>query len=153
MFGIYFEQGRNDVHIDESLLTNFVTKNKELTEQAKLDLLIAMITLKYTQSNSVVYAKDGQVIGVGAGQQSRIHCTRLAGSKADNWWLRQHEKVLNLPLKKIFVEQIVIIQSIFIFRKIMKMYYKMVLGSSSLQNSHLYLQEKKRRNGLNNRVM
>jgi len=94
VFGIYFEQG------DESLLTNFVTKNTELTEQAKLDLLIAMITLKYTQSNSVVYAKNGQVIGVGAGQQSRIHCTRLAGSKADNWWLRQHEKVLNLPFKE-----------------------------------------------------
>ena len=100
VFGIYFEKGRNNVHINESLLTNFVTKNKELTEQAKLDLLIAMITLKYTQSNSVVYAKDGQVIGVGAGQQSRIHCTRLAGSKADNWWLRQHEKVLNLPFKE-----------------------------------------------------
>lgn len=100
VYGIYFEQGRNNVHIDESLLTNFVTKNAELTEQAKLDLLIAMITLKYTQSNSVVYAKDGQVIGVGAGQQSRIHCTRLAGSKADNWWLRQHEKVLNLPFKE-----------------------------------------------------
>ena len=100
VFGIYFEQGRNNVYIDESLLTNFVTKNTELTEQAKLDLLIAMITLKYTQSNSVVYAKDGQVIGVGAGQQSRIHCTRLAGSKADNWWLRQHEKVLNLPFKE-----------------------------------------------------
>ena len=100
VYGIYFEQGRNNVRIDESLLTNFVTKNTELTEQAKLDLLIAMITLKYTQSNSVVYAKDGQVIGVGAGQQSRIHCTRLAGSKADNWWLRQHEKVLNLPFKE-----------------------------------------------------
>ena len=100
VYGIYFEQGRNNVHIDESLLTNFVTKNTELTEQAKLDLLIAMITLKYTQSNSVVYAKDGQVIGVGAGQQSRIHCTRLAGSKANNWWLRQHEKVLNLPFKE-----------------------------------------------------
>ena len=100
VFGIYFEQGRNNVHIDESLLTNFVTKNTELTEQAKVDLLIALITLKYTQSNSVVYAKDGQVIGVGAGQQSRIHCTRLAGSKADNWWLRQHEKVLNLPFKE-----------------------------------------------------
>lgn len=100
VFGIYFEQGRNNIHIDESLLTNFVTKNTELTEQAKLDLLIAMITLKYTQSNSVVYAKNGQVIGVGAGQQSRIHCTRLAGSKADNWWLRQHEKVLNLPFKE-----------------------------------------------------
>ena len=100
VFGICFEQGRNNVRIDESLLTNFVTKNTELTEQAKLDLLIAMVTLKYTQSNSVVYAKNGQVIGVGAGQQSRIHCTRLAGSKADNWWLRQHEKVLNLPFKE-----------------------------------------------------
>lgn len=100
VYGIYFEQGRNNVRIDESLLTNFVTKNTELTEQAKLDLLIAMITLKYTQSNSVVYTKNGQVIGVGAGQQSRIHCTRLAGSKADNWWLRQHEKVLNLPFKE-----------------------------------------------------
>ena len=100
VYGIYFQQRINNLHIDESLLTNFVTKNTELTEQAKLDLLIAMITLKYTQSNSVVYAKNGQVIGVGAGQQSRIHCTRLAGSKADNWWLRQHEKVLNLPFKE-----------------------------------------------------
>lgn len=100
VFGINFEQARNNVHIDETLLTNFVTKNKTLIQSAKLDLLIAMITLKYTQSNSVVYVKNGQAIGVGAGQQSRIHCTRLAGSKADNWWLRQHEKVLNLPFKE-----------------------------------------------------
>lgn len=97
VFGVTFEQGRNNAHIDETCLTNIVTKNKEMTEDAKRDLVIALITLKYTQSNSVAYAKNGQVIGVGAGQQSRVHCTRLAGTKADNWWLRQHEKVLNLP--------------------------------------------------------
>ncbi len=97
VFGITFEQGRNNSKIDPSLFENIVTKNHNFTEDAIIDLLIATITLKYTQSNSVVYAKDGQVIGVGAGQQSRVHCTRLAGSKADNWWLRQNEKVLNLP--------------------------------------------------------
>ncbi|MDR0822065.1 MAG: phosphoribosylaminoimidazolecarboxamide formyltransferase [Oscillospiraceae bacterium] len=97
IFGVTFEQGRNTVKIDDSLLTNIVTKNKTLPEEAKLDLLIALITLKYTQSNSVAYAKGGQVIGVGAGQQSRIHCTRLAGQKADNWYLRQSPKVLGLP--------------------------------------------------------
>jgi len=97
VFGITFEQGRNNFVIDEALLSNVVTDNKELTEEAKRDLIIALITLKYTQSNSVCYAKDGQAIGVGAGQQSRIHCTRLAGNKADIWHLRQHEKVLNLP--------------------------------------------------------
>lgn len=97
VFGVTFEQGRNDSVIDESLFENIVTKNTDLPEEAKRDLLISLITLKYTQSNSVAYAKNGQVIGVGAGQQSRVHCTRLAGSKADNWWLRQHEKVLNLP--------------------------------------------------------
>ena len=99
VFGITFEQGRNNFKIDEELLTNIVTKNKELPESAKRDLIIALITLKYTQSNSVCYAVDGQAIGVGAGQQSRIHCTRLAGTKADTWQLRQHEKVLNLPFK------------------------------------------------------
>lgn len=98
VFGITFEQGRNELKIDETmLLQNIVTENKELTEDAKRDLLIALITLKYTQSNSVCYAKGGQAIGVGAGQQSRIHCTRLAGNKADIWYLRQHPKVLNLP--------------------------------------------------------
>ena len=97
VFGVTFEQGRNDSVIDESLFENIVTKNTDLPEEAKRVLMISMITLKYTQSNSVAYAKNGQVIGVGAGQQSRVHCTRLAGSKADNWWLRQHEKVLNLP--------------------------------------------------------
>ncbi len=97
VFGITFEQGRNHIKIDESLLQEIVTENKELPEEAKRDLIVALITLKYTQSNSVCYAVDGQAIGVGAGQQSRIHCTRLAGGKADTWFLRQHEKVLNLP--------------------------------------------------------
>lgn len=99
VFGITFEQGRNELNIDDEFFSNIVTKNKNFTEQAKIDLAIAMITLKYTQSNSVCYAKDGQAIGIGAGQQSRIHCTRLAGSKADNWWLRQSPQVLNLPFK------------------------------------------------------
>ncbi len=97
VFGITFEQGRNNFKIDEELLANVVTANKEFPDSAKRDLIIALITLKYTQSNSVCYAVDGQAIGVGAGQQSRIHCTRLAGNKADIWHLRQHEKVLNLP--------------------------------------------------------
>ncbi|MGI5936594.1 MAG: phosphoribosylaminoimidazolecarboxamide formyltransferase [Oscillospiraceae bacterium] len=97
VFGITFEQRRNDCRIDASLLQNIVTENKNLPETAVRDLLIALITLKYTQSNSVCYVKDGQAIGVGAGQQSRVHCTRLAGSKADNWYLRQHQKVLSLP--------------------------------------------------------
>ncbi len=99
VFGITFEQGRNNFKISPELLTNIVTENKNLPESAVRDLVIALITLKYTQSNSVCYAVDGQAIGVGAGQQSRIHCTRLAGTKADTWFLRQHEKVLNLPFK------------------------------------------------------
>ena len=97
VYGISFEQGRNNFKIDEELLAEIVTENKEMPDSAKRDLIIALITLKYTQSNSVCFAKDGQAIGVGAGQQSRIHCTRLAGNKADIWHLRQHEKVLNLP--------------------------------------------------------
>ena len=96
IFGIVFEQGCNDLGIDEKMLENIVTANKELPLQAKHDMLLSLITLKYTQSNSVCYVKDGMTIGVGAGQQSRIHCTRLAGSKADTWWLRQHPKVLGL---------------------------------------------------------
>ena len=99
VFGITFEQGRNELVIDEHFFDNLVTENKEIPESAKIDLAIAMITLKYTQSNSVCYVKGGQAIGIGAGQQSRIHCTRLAGSKADNWWLRQSPQVLNLPFK------------------------------------------------------
>lgn len=97
VFGITFEQGRNELKIDDEFFSNIVTENKELTEQAKIDLAISMITLKYTQSNSVCFVKDGQAIGIGAGQQSRIHCTRLAGSKANNWWLRQSPQVMNLP--------------------------------------------------------
>jgi len=100
VFGITFEQGRNNIKIDESLLTNIISENKNLTENAKRDLMIALIALKYTQSNSVAYAKDGQCIGIGAGQQSRVHCVRLAGNKADNWWLRQNPKVLALPFKQ-----------------------------------------------------
>ena len=102
VFGITFEQGHNNFKLDEELLSNVVTENKEIPEAAKIDMIVALITLKYTQSNSVCYVKDGQAIGVGAGQQSRIHCTRLAGQKADNWYLRQHPKVLGLP----FVEGI-----------------------------------------------
>ena len=103
VFGVTFEQGRNEVDLsDPALFENMPTQNKTFTEEAKRDLMIALITLKYTQSNSVCYVKDGQAIGIGAGQQSRIHCTRLAGNKADIWWLRQHPKVMNLP----FVEKI-----------------------------------------------
>ena len=98
-FGITFEQGRNELKIDASMLENIVTENKDLPDSAKRDLVISLITLKYTQSNSVCYAKDGQAIGIGAGQQSRVHCTRLAGNKADFWFLRQHPKVLALPFK------------------------------------------------------
>ena len=97
VFGVTFEQGRQDLKIDDELLSNIVTKNKDIPQNALNDLKISLITLKYTQSNSVCYVKDGQAIGIGAGQQSRIHCTRLAGQKADNWWLRQCPKVLNLP--------------------------------------------------------
>lgn len=99
VFGITFEQGRNNFKIDEALLSNLVTENKEIPDSAKRDLIISLITLKYTQSNSVCFAFDGQAIGVGAGQQSRVHCTRLAGSKADSWFMRQYDKVLNLPFK------------------------------------------------------
>lgn len=97
VFGVTFEQGRNELHVDDNLLSNLVTANKEIPDSAKIDLIISLITLKYTQSNSVCYVKGGQAIGIGAGQQSRIHCTRLAGNKADNWYLRQAPQVLNLP--------------------------------------------------------
>lgn len=99
VYGVTFEQGRNNVQITADLLNEIPTANKDMSEEAKRDLIVALITLKYTQSNSVCYVKDGQAIGIGAGQQSRVHCTRLAGNKADNWYLRQHEKVLNLPFK------------------------------------------------------
>ena len=99
VYGVTFEQGRNELVIDDAMMSNIVTECKDLPETAKHDLIISLITLKYTQSNSVCYVKDGQAIGVGAGQQSRVHCTRLAGNKADNWYFRQNEKVLNLPFK------------------------------------------------------
>ncbi len=99
VFGVTFEQGRNELKIDNDMLANLVTDNKDIPDDKKRDLLISLITLKYTQSNSVCYVKDGQAIGIGAGQQSRIHCTRLAGNKADIWWLRQHEKVMNLQFR------------------------------------------------------
>lgn len=100
VFGITFEQGRNNLKITDALFEDIPTVNKALSEEAKRDLIVALITLKYTQSNSVCYVKDGQAVGIGAGQQSRVHCTRLAGNKADNWYLRQNEKVLNLPFKE-----------------------------------------------------
>ena len=100
VFGITFEQGRNELNIDKDFFSNVVTENKDIPDSAKVDMAIAMITLKYTQSNSVCFVKNGQAIGIGAGQQSRIHCTRLAGQKADNWYLRQNPKVLNLPFKE-----------------------------------------------------
>ena len=100
VYGVTFEQGRQELPIDDALISNIVTKNKELTEEAKRDMKISLIILKYTQSNSVCFVKDGQAIGVGAGQQSRVHCTRLAGQKADNWFLRQCPKVLNLPFRE-----------------------------------------------------
>lgn len=100
LFGLTLEQQRNNADINKSLFSNIVTSNKTLPDNALRDLVVATIALKYTQSNSVCYARDGQVIGIGAGQQSRIHCTRLAGDKADNWWMRQHPKVLNMKFKK-----------------------------------------------------
>ncbi len=100
VFGVTFEQGRQELPIDDELLSNIVTENKEIPEEALIDMKISLIVLKYTQSNSVCFVKDGQAIGIGAGQQSRVHCTRLAGQKADNWWLRQCPKVVNLPFKE-----------------------------------------------------
>ena len=112
VFGITFEQGRNELNIDKDFFSDVVTENKEIPEQAKIDLAISMITLKYTQSNSVCYVKDGQAIGIGAGQQSRIHCTRLAGQKADNWWLRQSRKCSDFSLRTVSDARTVITRSI-----------------------------------------
>ena len=127
VFGVTFEQGRNEVNLnDPSLFENIPTRNKTFTTEALRDLKIALITLKYTQSNSVCYVKDGQAIGIGAGQQSRIHCTRLAGSKADEWWMRQNRKVLNLPFK-----ETVTIPSTCIFQRKLTTCCAMALGSNS----------------------
>lgn len=131
VFGITFEQGRNEIRLDESLLTHIPTKSQHFPDEAKRDLIIALITLKYTQSNSVCYVKDGQAIGIGAGQQSRIHCTRLAGNKADIWYLRQHPKVMNLPWVEKSAVQIVIIQLMSISVTIMKMFWLTASGNNS----------------------
>ena len=130
VFGITFEQGRNNFKIDRELLTNIVTSNKELTDEAADDLIISLITLKYTQSNSVCYAKGGQTTGVGAGQQSRIHCTRLAGNKSDNWFLRQYDKVLALPFRDDLGPRTAQTLQIFTFRMIQRFCLQTARGSS-----------------------
>lgn len=143
VFGITFEQGRNELNIDDDFFSNVVTENKDIPESAKIDMAISMITLKYTQSNSVCFVKNGQAIGVGAGQQSRIHCVRLAGQKADNWLLRQAPQVLNLPFKENMKRadrdnaiDLYMVKNIWIF-------LLMENGKEYLQKSHLYLQRKK----------
>ena len=144
VFGITFEQGRNEIRLDESLLTHIPTKSQHFPDEAKRDLIIALITLKYTQSNSVCYVKDGQAIGIGAGQQSRIHCTRLAGNKADIWYLRQHPKVMNLPWVEKSAVQIVIIQLMSISVTIMKMFWLTASGNNSSQKPEVLTREEKR---------
>lgn len=148
VFGITFEQGRNELNIDDDFFSNVVTENKDIPESAKIDMAISMITLKYTQSNSVCFVKNGQAIGVGAGQQSRIHCVRLAGQKADNWLLRQAPQVLNLPfkenMKRADRDNAI---DLYIGEE-----YMDILADGEweeyLQKSHLYLQRKKSRHGL-----
>lgn len=136
VFGVTFEQGRNEVKLDDpALFEDVPTKNKTFTPEAKRDLIISLITLKYTQSNSVCYVKDGQAIGIGAGQQSRIHCTRLAGSKADEWWLRQCPKVMNLPSRRRFVVPTATIPSMSTSLMSGRMYCRTAFGSSSLLRS------------------
>ena len=148
VFGITFEQGRNELKIDEEFFQNIVTKNQDLTEQAKIDLAISMITLKYTQSNSVCYVKDGQAIGIGAGQQSRIHCTRLAGTKADNWWLRQSPQVMNLPFVDSIRRADRDMRSICISETTIWTYLQMVSGRRFSKRSQKYSPERQRESGL-----
>ena len=140
VFGVVFEQGRNELKIDEDLLSDVVTENKNMTDEQKRDLMISLITLKYTQSNSVCYVKDGQAIGIGAGQQSRIHCTRLAGDKADKWWLRQSPPVSDVPTA--------IMQSMYIFRMSIWMFLPTVCGKKRLRLSPRFSQKKNRPGGL-----
>lgn len=147
VFGVVFEQGHNNLKIDKEMLKNIVTENKDLTEEAAMDLVISLITLKYTQSNSVCFVKGGQAIGIGAGQQSRVHCTRLAGSKADNWYLRQNPKVLNLPLLTASAEQTVTMPLTYTLVKIIWMFWLTEDGRRSLRKNRKYLQEKKREHG------
>ena len=148
VFGITFEQGRNELKIDDDFFSNIVTENKEIPDHAKRDLAISMITLKYTQSNSVCYVKDGQAIGIGAGQQSRIHCTRLAGQKADNWWLRNARKYLLFHLKKESSVQTEIMQLICILVKNIWTYWLTEPGKIFSLKNRKYLPAKKREHGL-----
>ena len=147
VFGVVFEQGHNNLKINKELLKNIVTENKDMTEEAAMDLVISLITLKYTQSNSVCFVKGGQAIGIGAGQQSRVHCTRLAGSKADNWYLRQNPKVLNLPFINGSAGQTVTTPLTYILVKIIWMFLLMEDGKRFLRRNQRYLQEKKREHG------
>lgn len=144
VFGVTFEQKRNDIKITEELFNNIPTKNKNITDEAKRDLLIALITLKYTQSNSVCYAKDGQAIGIGAGQQSRVHCTRLAGNKADIWHLRQAPQVLNLPLNQMFAVQTAIMQLMYISLMNIWIYSVATIGNAYSLKNHQYSLKKKK---------
>lgn len=148
VFGVTFEQGRNEIDLTQnSLFDNIPTKNKTFTEEAMRDLKIALITLKYTQSNSVCYVKDGQAIGIGAGQQSRIHCTRLAGNKADIWWLRQHPKVMNLLGWRKFAVQTATTPLISISLKTTMTCWPMVYGSNSLRNVQRCSRWRRRKRG------
>ena len=144
VFGVTLEQGHNNLKINRELLSDLVTENKDLPEAAVTDLLISLITLKYTQSNSVCYVKDGQAIGIGAGQQSRVHCTRLAGGKADNWYLRQSPQVMNLPFKEGIKGQTVTMPLMCIWERTIWTCWQTDAGRISLQRNRLYLQERKR---------
>ena len=150
VFGITFEQGRQELPIDDALLSNIVTENKEIPANALMDLKISLITLKYTQSNSVCFVKDGQAIGIGAGQQSRVHCTRLAGQKADNWWLRQCPKVLDLPfidgIRRADRDNAI---DVYIGEEYM-MFWPMGLGKRSSKRNRKYLHVRKNVHGLTN---
>ena len=149
VFGVVFEQGRNELKIDEDLLSDVVTENKNMTDEQKRDLMISLITLKYTQSNSVCYVKDGQAIGIGAGQQSRIHCTRLAGDKADKWWLTtDHRGYYRLNSLMVSDVPTAIMQSMYIFRMSIWMFLPTVCGKKRLRLSPRFSQKKNRRNGL-----
>ena len=147
VYGVTFEQGRQELAIDDALISNIVTENKELTEEAKRDMKISLIILKYTQSNSVCYVKDGQAIGVGAGQQSRVHCTRLAGQKADNWWLRQCPKVLDFHLKTASAVQRETTPLTFILVKSIWTFWLTVNGKKLSQRNRKYLPEREREPG------
>ena len=147
VFGVTFEQGRNELNIDEHFFDDVVTENKDIPQQAKIDMAIAMITLKYTQSNSVCFVKNGQAIGIGAGQQSRIHCTRLAGNKADNWLLRQSPQVLSLPFKEGMKRADRDNRSIFTSVRIIWMYWQMASGNAYLRRNRRYLPKRRNRHG------